>query len=255
MTEKYPWWLWLNVLSLDAPIIAVVWQRFFACVAGLRVPVATSIALAMAVWSLYLIDRQLDAREVSRLQTDRHRFARDHPRLIARLAALGLYFGTTSAFLLPRSHLFIGVLIAALALGYFAGVHLLRIPDRFAGLKELCVGLVFSAGIAIPVIAASSRTDWNWIPGVAAFAGLCSLNCLLISLWEEGAGEMGMVVTIGMFTSIIALRSSLPLAGAIFSSLVFLAFLYLVRTRFTRRSLRVLADAVLLTPLAVLVLT
>ena len=28
--DLIPWWLFLNVLALDAPIVAIVWQHFLA---------------------------------------------------------------------------------------------------------------------------------------------------------------------------------------------------------------------------------
>ena len=67
MTERtrrrpVPWWLWPNLLGLDAPAVAVVWQRFLADASGVAVPVAASAVLALVVWGIYLTDRRLDAR-------------------------------------------------------------------------------------------------------------------------------------------------------------------------------------------------
>ena len=52
-----PWWLWPNVLALDAPTVAVVWQRFLGWAFDSPVPAVASVVLGLTVWSIYLADR------------------------------------------------------------------------------------------------------------------------------------------------------------------------------------------------------
>ena len=84
-----PWWLLPNLLALDAPTVAVVWQRFLAAESAVVVPFAASLSLFGAVWALYLLDRVLDGRRGA-IQADRHRFAVSHRRICTALMLLGL---------------------------------------------------------------------------------------------------------------------------------------------------------------------
>ena len=53
--------LWLTVLSLDAPAVAVLWQLLFARSFHARLGASVTILLALVVWLIYVADRVLDA--------------------------------------------------------------------------------------------------------------------------------------------------------------------------------------------------
>ena len=48
------WWLMPSLLSLDAPVVAVAWQHLIATALNVRLDLVTRVALALAVWSIYL---------------------------------------------------------------------------------------------------------------------------------------------------------------------------------------------------------
>ncbi|AMV26682.1 hypothetical protein VT84_19945 [Gemmata sp. SH-PL17] len=256
MNDSRPWWLWPNVLSLDAPAVAVTWQVFLASVAGIAVPLAASIVLALVVWSAYLIDRGLDAHRGAD-GSDRHRAAGRNPvawMVGAGAALVGAVALTFTA--LPRTQIVVGFVVLGAAVSYFAAVHLSgakKILGR--GFKEASVGVVFAAGVAIPLIA-DAEPYTNWLPGVIAFAGLCWLNCALISRWEDGADRghpLWLAIVVGGLAVGVALGAPTPVATAIVASTVALAALHLLRARLSDRAKRVLVDAVLLTPILVAV--
>lgn len=260
MTQTHPWWLWPNLFSLDAPVVAVVWQQFLGVAADVEVPVAASAVLGQVVWAVYLADRWLDARRECRHPTDRHRFAARNPRIVVLLAAIALLSAAfIAALALPLAYLQAGGLVAAALSGYLLSVHLIRLRRAaWRGLKESTVGIVFAAGVAVPLIAAANRTAANWLPGVAAFAGLCGLNCMLISWWEEPpfiAPPGWAALAAALLAVGASLGAPLPVAAAVLTSVGLLAALHLARPRFSPRSLRVLADAALLTPLAAVAFT
>ena len=68
-------WLWPNLLSLDAPLVAVLWQTLF--LRCLRAPVRwlPALLLFLTVWLIYVADRLLDARNGA-VTTPRHQFYR-----------------------------------------------------------------------------------------------------------------------------------------------------------------------------------
>ena len=250
MNESRPWWLWPNLLSLDAVAVAVTWQVFFASVAGVTVPGAAVAVLALVVWAVYLADRVLDARRGA-AQSDRHRIAGRNPRAWAGATVLAVVLALVGSFTLPRAYIRIGAVVAASAVGYFALVHVVR-SNRLLGrwVKEASVGVVFAAGAVLPLLAAGLAVA-AWLPGAVAFAALCWLNCLLISRWEEGRGRgppAWLVTVAGCVAVAAAVGAPGAVAGAVWVSTAALAALHSA-PGLSVRAARVLADAVLLSPL------
>ena len=87
-----PWWLWPNLLSLDAPVVALVWQAAFARILAVELGWTQRGLLAVCVWLAYCGDRLLDARRLPAGPVDsaRHAFARDHARPLAAAWCVGL---------------------------------------------------------------------------------------------------------------------------------------------------------------------
>jgi hypothetical protein len=256
--NSHPWWLWPNLLSLDAPAIAVVWQSFLSTSEGVEVPLAATVTLALVVWSIYLIDRWLDARRHRLCGTDRHRFAARNPRTVAGLAFLATpAAGTIAGVGLPFTYLEVGGGVAVLSMGYFTVVHLTHARrSLFRGFKEVSVGAVFAIGVAIPLIVGTTQTSPQWVPGVIAFGALCGLNCILISRWEESASSAPSgwtALAVGAIAVSASVGARFPVSVAILASLGLLVGLDLIRNRISTRGLRVLVDAALLTPLFVAV--
>src|SRR5947209_5517079 len=74
-----PLWLWFNLLSLDAPLIALVWQDFLARCYPTVLHAPGRAVLGLTVWAIYLADRLLDVRHPgSPLESIRHRYYRMH---------------------------------------------------------------------------------------------------------------------------------------------------------------------------------
>lgn len=48
-----PPWLWPNLLSLDAPVVAVAWQWLFARVFGADLPAVFHLILGLSVWCIW----------------------------------------------------------------------------------------------------------------------------------------------------------------------------------------------------------
>ena len=82
--------LW-HLASLDAPTVALVWSLAFAWVVHIRLPLWVPALLALAVWSIYIADRLLDARAALRepalhLLRERHLFHWRNRRILLPLA-------------------------------------------------------------------------------------------------------------------------------------------------------------------------
>ncbi|OWK46781.1 hypothetical protein [Fimbriiglobus ruber] len=254
--RRPPWWLWPNVFSLDAPVVAVVWQRFLGAAYGVVVPPAASVVLALVVWAVYLTDRFLDAAPDRPAEVgDRHQYARKF-RTHFGVAAVVVWVAAavTAGSALSAVYLADGAAVAAAVGAYFAIVHLLKTARVIGGgRKEVLVGVLFAAGVSIPLAAGASDQIANWVPEVGAFAALCWMNCGLIALWEAEAGSSQSIygpVVACVLAITLAVVGPGRVTAAVFAAVGLLLGFHLCRHRLGPRVLRVAADAALLTPLA-----
>ena len=125
---RIPWWLWPHVLSLEAPVIAVIWQTMMAHTHRVALLPATAAGLGLAVWIIYLTDRLLDGWSGGEKTADiRHAFYRRHWRLIAfgMIPAAGTVLAWIALFRIPE-----GLLFQCLALALLIAIYLACFPAR-----------------------------------------------------------------------------------------------------------------------------
>jgi hypothetical protein len=254
-TKKYPWWLWPNLLALDAPTIAVIWQRYFVKIFSVQLEWFISGILFGIVWGIYLLDRWFDALPYRSLEAgDRHRFARSHRWYFKWMSIFILGTSCSVAILvLPIHYLLIGGLIAIFALIYFILVHLVTYRFLTQGEKELLVGLLFALGVGLPLIVESWKTVAEWGICLLGFGGLCWLNCQLIDRWESSRETQNFhsfhPITIGAVSILFSIRAPVLLFIPISISVILLLGFDLLRNRLSNPLKRVLADLALFTPL------
>ncbi len=246
-------WLWPNLLSLDAPLVAAVWQLLFArCFHTALDPVAATL-LVLAVWLIYAGDRILDAWTASST-LPRHEFYRRHWRAVVpvwlAIFALSAWLACTQ---LTGPTFERGIVLAAAVALYFSIVHLLR-P---AWPKELAVAILFAMGATL--------SAWNAIRSAAdietivLFSCLCWINCIAIERWETGEDltgrplETAAILVAG--AAAITYSQRPVLSSAEMASAIAFVILEHTRRRLSGDALRVLADAALLTPLLFLPLS
>ncbi len=267
-----------HLLSLDAPTVAALWTWFIARACHITLPPAAPVAMALAVWMLYVADRLLDARHLNTPNAGvpdeleaRHLFHHRHRRAFT----LGIMLAATAlATLLPRLsstamrlYLVEGILLCAWFLVLHATKNAHRLP------KEIAVGLFFSAAIFIPTIARAPGIRLGLLPAAILFAALCSLNCLFIYSWEH-SGPQGSSARPAHLTTRLAanhlpaLASITAIAGTAVSLLdpltpkliptacalaaVVLLVLDRQRHHLSKTNLRAAADLALLTPVLLL---
>lgn len=254
--DRPPGWLWPTRLALDAPLVAVGWQRFLAAAFGVPVPAAVSVALGLTVWAVYLADRWLDADPLRPGEpADRHQFARRHRRWFGRAAVLASLAAGAVILTLPREYLTTGSVVGVGLLIYLSAVHFGWPARLVVGEKEFAVGLVFAAGVAVPLLASPRVEPTAWLPAAGAFAAVCWLNCGLIARWEAGPADpvpsdwliVAAAACAGGLTAFAPVKVRLAVGLAVAGLLA----LHLARGRVGTPARRVLADAALLAPLAV----
>jgi hypothetical protein len=187
--------LW-HLLSLDAPTVAALWTWFIASANHIHLPLASTLAMAIAVWILYAADRLMDARLLDIDPTHhedleaRHYFHYRHRT--AFLTAI-LLAAIVLAALLPRIEaeaIRLYLILGGLVSGYFLLIHATRnaatqqkVAHRLP--KEIAVGLFFAAATFIPTVARRPDLRLPLLLPALLFATLCSLNCLFIYAWEH----------------------------------------------------------------------
>jgi hypothetical protein len=265
-----------NLLSLDAPLVAVSWLYVFA--RSWRVdyhPWQAYAALGLAVWAVYAFDRVLDGliRGEAAALEERHRFHYRHRRWFLAGSALAMILAVVIAlFAMPfevvRYALIIGVLVAAFfSLAVFANPAEGEIPYA----KNILAGVVFALGTAVaahiylPVLGLFDLLgSREWI----CFAVLCVLNITAIDLWEHAeksadseqstADELMLtfpLALLGAATLVFAVMDKEGASRPFFYSILIAAGLLQAinrsRSRFSMGMLRVLADAAMLAPIPV----
>ncbi|MFK5924120.1 MAG: hypothetical protein QM496_18230, partial [Verrucomicrobiota bacterium] len=190
-----PWWLYANLCSLDAPVVAVVWLWAFSKAFDSPVAFPVYTVLFLAVWSIYIFDRLIDGWRQKDWQTAtrRHVFARQHQQFFILLLAVMLPIAAVFTLtFLPLDLIVTGSILAVLVWLYFAAF--VRLFPRLKPLraKEFACGLVFAGGVALGVDAMRHEAfvhPAEVLPPVLLFASLCVLNCLLISAREKHSDQ------------------------------------------------------------------
>ena len=138
------------MLSLDAPLIAVLWQALFAQTFAVPLTWYHVTLLAVPVWLVYSADRLFDgwSADPRAAQTRRHRFYTAHRWKVVGVW-LVLLTGSlvVTALTLRPSELAGGLLVLGATSAYFVYLHLL--PANLAVPKEILVALLFGAGAAL----------------------------------------------------------------------------------------------------------
>ena len=258
----------LNVVCLDAPLVAVSWQWLFARSFEIAVPAGGSAALFLTAWLIYLADRLGDSLSMQRQHATslRQRFCFKHRRAwIVALAIVGLADLFVVSLLLDSRLVVFAVPVAALAIAYLILNQRCPVLWQSVPVKEMTIGVLFAGGVIValaPQLVSSAILPW------LLFATLCSSNCIGIAVWERWLDEAQNRVSIAtafprvggylpvalllLAIGSVALASGDSRQGAlsvcIATSASLLLFVHLMRHRIPADVRTALADLVLLTP-------
>lgn len=244
---RAPFWLWPNLLSLDATFVAVLWQHFLSETIAPVHPAITAV-LGLSVWLVYTADRLFDTlAPATTSEPPRHQFVRLHRRRLIFAAVLVLLVDLMVAILfLPLIHLFAGLLLVAAVAARF---HSMRRPAVHPWSKELWTGLIFAAGVWTPVLLSNPLR-----PGALLFALLCWWNCVAIDTWETRQSARPLFATSVILTLaavVFFVLTHRPVALAESLSAVGFCLLAAQGPGTSRNVLRVAVDFCLLSPLLV----
>jgi len=176
---------WLERLSLDAVVVAVVWGIGLAQAAGRPMGIGTAMVLAMATWLVYVADRLRDVGPGKVTpKTDRHLYYDRHykPFGLAWLGGFAVVILLAVAVLPPWKILWGWVLVLGIVWYLWKLGKDLGAGQRLL-LKRTAVPLLFCLGVAW--MAESWRTPEGWCGTAVLLLGALA-NLLLISCQESG---------------------------------------------------------------------
>lgn len=286
--SRTPWWQWPNLLSLDAPLVALAWLWMFSRFYYVRYQdPAVYWLLGAMVWVVYVLDRIRDVQNGDSELRDRHHFLWKNRKIFRSLVVVvilacivGFLLGIPVAMVwdwpqgFPAglagfasavfTHGFLVLFLAAcfFAVGYRPG------PGMDSVLfKNVLAALTFSFGTAMGAHFYTSEGVLGMVTSFEAlgFAFLCLMNLNAIDLWErEENAEKDHPARDFLLTLPLLVIGFISLLAATFwhehqkpffySMLVASAALLMLdhfRLQLSARLLRVLADVALLLPLPI----
>jgi hypothetical protein len=269
------WWQWLTVLSLDAPLVAVLWQGLFARMLGVRLDWHDPVLIFLAVWIVYAADRWIEGWRLAPeiVRTQRHYF---YIRWRWPVFAIGLIaIVTTTVIAITRLDgrefkagfvLLIPTLLYLFSHQLVHRHHPLRLP------KEICIAVIFALGCALaPAVQALDKISSLILP-TTLFGLLCFADCALIASWEKdvdtlhGQTSLALQWTRGLVlihalpwllfaAGLIALLfTSQSMALCVAASGLLLGLLDVAHPRIGRQAARAAVDVTLMTPAIFLLL-
>ncbi|MES2439437.1 MAG: hypothetical protein V4584_10235 [Verrucomicrobiota bacterium] len=274
--QRKPLWLIPNLLSLDAPLVAVAWLYIFAKTwRADYLPWTAYFSLGLVVWVIYVTDRLLDSsirNGMSEKLEARHDFHRKHQvmfRILAVLAGIGamvMVIGGMPVRIYENS-LMGGILVV----GFFAlSIFSTNGPNEIPYAKNILAGLSFGFGTALIAFVYTGFDWWEFILSreLISFSVLCFLNISAIDLWEhanrssdpemKATDELALTLPLTLlggaslvFASQDHELTTRPFFYAVLTGAALLHILNRTRSRFSMDALRVLADVALLIPFIV----
>lgn len=269
---KPRWWQWPTILSLDAPIVALLWQWLVARSANLTLQMPHVFVLGASVWLAYVADRWIEGWRLTRACTQRHIFYQRWRWPVATVWLAVLVGDVATALVGFSAHeLKTGFMLLAAVLMYLISHQLIHRHRAWRAPKEICVAALLGGGVALfPLL--QSAIAWRLlIAPLGFFVLLCFINCALISAWEREVDEthgqtsialqfrrgaafsaalpwMLMTLAIG-FSLLEANGPALPAALCAVASSLALGVINFFEPLWGRRLARVLADVALMTPI------
>ena len=214
--RSYPFSVWLNLVCLDAPLVAIAWLSLFARSFQVPLQIGNGVALFLTAWLIYLAERFADALSLkpNSPRSLRQEFCLRHREIwIATVILVGGFDAYVIERTIAWETFVVGAVVGTLALIYLVLNHPLGLIWRTLPAKELAIGMLFAAGTVGALL--------PWLPMTTAFAvatvsfaALCALNCISIAAWERELDRAQGKVSIAT-RRLHAVRSAAKICGVL----------------------------------------
>ncbi|GAA4820308.1 hypothetical protein [Algivirga pacifica] len=179
----------LQVLSLDVVLGAMICSAFLASVLEVQLEVVVYIVLGLAVWIIYTLDHLLDAKAIQhKAHTYRHHFHQRYAKPLWWSILLASILEGVLLFYIPPTVFWMGIKVSILVAVYF--LMLQFIPIKAFLLKELSIAIIYVIGILVGPLSEVSVWHWEWTALVLQLFLLAYINLLEFSLYDEKTDQL-----------------------------------------------------------------
>jgi hypothetical protein len=182
-------------LSLDITIGAVISSLFLARVMNVEVSAYMMIGLTIAIWLIYTFDHLRDAYKTKgRSNNPRHAFHQRYFKEVSSVALIVFALGLYNLKYLPKETMYLGLVLVGLSGLYFVYLMLAKQAVN----KEFFAATVYVAGIAVAPFSLANEFNSNWALVLVIFWLLAYANLLIIPSYEvelDRSDNQGSVVT------------------------------------------------------------
>lgn len=171
----------LNIISVDVALGAVVSSLFFAKIMNANVRAFAYVALGLTVWIVYTIDHLLDAKRLTvTASTQRHKFHQHNFNTLIVLVVFAMIIDGFAVLSIRSSLLAAGLLLSSVIAFY------LLLQRYLSPFKEFFGGILYTAGVVLP--AALFGTEVNTgqnILLIIHFTIVVWMNLFLFSMFDH----------------------------------------------------------------------
>lgn len=174
---------YVNALSFDVVLGAVISSIFFAKLLEVTLPPIILATLALAVWTIYTMDHLWDAyRSQNPERTFRHQLHQNNFRVLSVLVVLSIVFGVVLLWHLPTITRVWGIGLTLVIVVYFI---IMRFLQKQIYHKEILVALVYTCGVLVgPYSLYQGALSVPHILVIIQFAALAFSNLLVFAYFE-----------------------------------------------------------------------
>jgi 4-hydroxybenzoate polyprenyltransferase len=258
---------YINILSIDIAIGAVVSAMFFARLIAANFLLYGKIALGLTVWIIYTADHLLDARNVERdASSERHRFHQKHFNTLLICLIVATVVNGIVVLYMRKSLLYYGLTLLIVVCLYLVVSRYLKM------LKEAFIAFIYTIGVMLPGLSDREHQMDQYDLMLMFMFFLVAISNLLVFSWfdeesDRADGHHSFVtffgrektkwIVHGIFIStvligfyLVAFWSYDPLAVVIVVSMILILLLILRYTNVFGREdrFRYLGDAVFFLP-------
>jgi hypothetical protein len=255
-----------NLLSLDAPLVAVTWMFVFKKVWDVSyIESWAVVVLALVVWAIYASDRLLDQYlHKEHNDSPRHQFHKRHQRWFKMGISIALICSLVLSLFFLQWSIILSAIAPALAASGFFLLSIFSPPKQgVSHAKNLFAGFAFAWGVGAGLIGLIPQLHFLQMlfsAEILCFGMLCVINITAIDLWVIKSGgtdpdvdewSLTLPLTVLAAFAILYMRFrshdlNKPFYEAILVAAGLMYVINRIRHKFSADLLRVLADVVLL---------
>jgi drug/metabolite transporter (DMT)-like permease len=253
---------WITCLSLDAPLVAIVWQNAVSTSFSLQINWHHRVLVFLSVWLGYSADRWFDAWRHKENISQRHLFFSHYRWPLLAIWTTTLVSSFTLAInSLNTTELIFGMALTISSIAITLVVQFITLLHLRTLVKSLLTASLVTASVLLFAIPESAD---NRLSSASLLLATFTLNCSFIHNWDREIDQIqeqlpfdstqnkSLMLAFSLAGVVLTIQYSNPLFAYTLSSTLLLTTIHLLRNRLHPETRRALADLSLLTPLAIL---